>query len=358
MSSEIVRVFEALGSRFEVTAEFDTYNIVRSEQARKADGITARYTNAARQCQADFEHIVKSALEAFSSLVKNRINSALEVASVGFIELQRCQNEILPRIGKRLIFKYTKNELISVDDVASHIKLDAAKYFSGFMNELQQIDDRKQNYFVSQEYKRLTRRDPAFGGIGFGVSGIAGVAAGTLAASAGLGILHSIGEMVGQGISDAIASKDTANSVTNGKQALYKAFGDMADQVGTFCIHALEEEMNAELDSLDMKPFMELSEERISEIKAKSENYDKAYRQGDITPEKYAAHIFTMIKDTPHNLTLYYNLYKAASDANAAADKETIIKLTKYLGLEGHMERWLTSSTSAVLTTPEQIPTT
>ena len=348
--SEIIRVFEIFGNRFEVTKEFGIYNEVRSEQERKVCSINVRRANAVDQCNADFKRIVTPALKEFMTLINNRINTPLEVASLGFTELKHCQNEVLARIGKRLIFKYTKNELISVAEVARHIELDAAKYFSGFMNEMQQIDDRKQSYLVSQEYKSLMRSAPTIGGIGLGVSGMAGVAAGTLAANAGLGILHGIGDMIGQGISNAIASKDTAKSVVNAKQMLYNAFIDIANQVGALCIITLDKEIDAELNAIGRKPFKELSEEHVHKMKAKWENYDKAYKQGDITPEKYVTHIFTMIEDTPHNTTLYHSLYKVAIDVNDDYAKKAIIEFANYLGLEGQMESWMIQEGYALLT--------
>jgi len=67
MSNEIIRVFEALGGRFEVTAEFDEYNLTRSAQERKAYEITTRYAKVAQQLKEDFDHIVMSAGETYSA---------------------------------------------------------------------------------------------------------------------------------------------------------------------------------------------------------------------------------------------------------------------------------------------------
>ncbi|MDR1665002.1 MAG: hypothetical protein LBR83_08800 [Clostridiales bacterium] len=334
---EAKRVFEMGGNRFEVTPEFDAHNAVRSEQLRKESEITARYTQVALQCKADFEALAQQAAAEYAALINHKINSAMEVASVGFAGLQRYKDEALPRIGKRLIFKYTSHELITVEEVAGCITFDPAEYFTGFLNEIQEIEDRKMSFMINQEYKRMTRSDPAAGGIGFGARGIAGAAAGTLAVSAGSALLRGIGGMIGQGLSSAFNARETAKSVESGKQALIKAFGDIAGQVGALCVGAIEAEMNAELKALDIKPYKAFSESYARETEAKTNNYDKAYINGDITPEKYASHIFTLIRDNPYHMENYRKLYKIALDTGDGGAKTAIIEFTRYLGLEQPM---------------------
>ena len=340
--SEVVKIFEIFDTRFEITKEFDEYNKVRSEQSRQVFGVAEWFRDVENQMLADYQRIAKPATDTFLELVNTKINSPLDVAAVGFNALKHCQNEVLPRIGKRLIFKYMKNELITVEEVANKIEFNAADYFASFISEVEQMEERQQSHLLSQEYKRLVSGDISSANIvGFGVAGTVGAAAGAITADIGLSILRGIGRMAGRGISSAIATKEAETSVKTGKDALWKAYNDVHLQVWNICLAALEEKRDAKQGAIDSKPFVNVSDEKFKEITAKAENYIKALKDDDITVERYAAHICSIFNEASHNPTLYYPLYETAYKDGNEATKKAVAELMGYLGFEGRLERWL-----------------
>ncbi len=337
MSSEVVRVFELFGKRFEITAEFDAYNAVRSQQARDVYAIFSRYMASIQSMEEDLNRLTKKSLNDLISVV-SRINTEFAVATVGFEELKRYQSDILPRIGKRLIFKYTDNELITVNEIAEHIQLDTEKHFSSFLNEVQKLENDQQSDWVRREYARMTRNTPVVGGsIGTGMDAVAGV----LVANAGTSLLHSLGSMITKAMDEAKANDVKKQAVNSGRKAILASYYDMANQMSVHCIDTLKHEMDEETAKIVRKAFQEVSEERREEIRAESENYYKAYQKGDITLERYTEHLISVLHYFPHNNSLYYALYQAALDAGSSQDQDAILEMTQYMGLEGQMDWWL-----------------
>lgn len=337
MSSEVVRIFELFGNRFEITAEFEAYNAVRSQQARDVYAIYSQYMNSINAMKEDLKHLTKKAVDDLLPAVA-RVNSEMAVASVGFEELKRYQSEVLPRIGKRMIFKYSKNELITVEEVAQYIRLDAEKHFTSFINEVQKVSNKEQSDWVFREYARITRNTSAVGGsIGTGMNAAAGV----LAANAGMGLLQGLGGMITMALDEAELNNAKNQAVRIGIRAIFAAAYDMADQMSVYCINTIKQEMDKETANIIRKPFQEISEDRRKEIKAKSENYHNAYQKGDITSERYTTHLLSVLHDFPHDSTLYCELYQVALDINSEKDKATVLEMAQYMGLEGQMDWWL-----------------
>lgn len=125
------RYFILCGYRLTISPEFDQYNVTRSQQARQIDAISRRYAGAdvLAGLEGDLDRLIGGALNSFKRVVSVQVKTTLDVASVGFPELQRHQNEVLARIGKRLIFKYAFIEYISVSEVAQHLTLDTQKLY-------------------------------------------------------------------------------------------------------------------------------------------------------------------------------------------------------------------------------------
>lgn len=336
MDNEIVRVFEIFGNRFEITEEFDSYNIVRSQQAREVGAVGAHYSEVGELMNQDLLRLTEQALKKFNAVV-NQINTVLEVASIGFTELQRCQSEVLPRIGKRMIFKYLNRELITVAEVATHIQLDSEKHFTVFLNEVQKVEDKQKSDWISSEYARITRNTSLAGGIGDGMSAAAGI----LAVNVGTSILNGIGDMISKAMDEADVAKGLKNTVAIGRKALYETFYDMTKQLHSYCINIVRNEMNEEFNKIVRKPFREVTEKQRTDVKAKSENYYKAYHQKDITVERYVSYLMSVVREFPHTPSLYFELYEIALSVNSICDQEAILELTRYLGLETQMTRWM-----------------
>lgn len=337
MSGEAVCTFELFGNQFQITQEFNAYNSIRSQQNREFYSIYGRYTDSINSMKEDLSRLTQKALNALSSVVA-QINTQIEVGTVGFEELKRCQSEVLPRIGKRLLFKYSENELITIDEVAKHIRLDAKQHFSGFLNEVQKIEDKQISDWVEKEYARMTRSTPAVGGsIGTGMSALAGV----MTANVGMSLLQGVGDRIAKALDESENKSATKSTVVSGQKAVYAAFYDMSNQMISYCINTLTNEMDAELAKIIMKPFKEVDKERKKEIKSKSENYHTAYQNGDMTPECYTAHLISVLHDFPYEVSLYYALYQAALDTGSSGDQAAVLDMAQYMGLEEQMNRWM-----------------
>ena len=258
MNNDVVRVFELFGNSFEITAEFDAYNKTRSQQARDVYAVFNRYKPSIDSMAEDLSRLTKKALDDLIPVI-SQVNTKMAVASVGFAELKRYQSEVLSRIGKRMIFKYCQNELITVDEVAKHIRLDVEKHFSGFLNEVQKIADKQKSDWVRREYVRMTRSTPAVGGsIGTGMS----AAVGAMAANAGRSLLQGLGSRIAQAMDESETNSARTNAVRSGWKAIYAAFYDMVGQLNSYCINTLKSEMDAETAKIIRKPFKEVSKER------------------------------------------------------------------------------------------------
>lgn len=337
MSSEVVRTFEMFGSRFEVTAELDAFNQIRSGQNREADAIVDRYSSLLRLMQEDLKRLTQEALDRFIS-VTAKIHTELEVASIGFAELQHYQSEVLPRIGKRLIFKHTENELITVEEVAEHIQLDAEAHFTGFLNEVQRVEDKQKNDWIQREYIRMTRNTPAAAGsFGSGMSPVAGV----LAVNAGASLIQGISGRILKAIDDSEAANAHKKALGNGIKALMAAFSDMAGQLESYCVGCLQAEAGEELEKTGRKSFQEVSQKRREELGAKLGNYRKAYQDGDVAPERYAECLLTVASEIPYNDTLYQRMYQLALDTSDAGARAAVWELVQYLGIDGSLRRWM-----------------
>lgn len=337
MGGEIVRSFEIFGNRYDITAEFDAYNTERSKEAKSVYSIESRYKNRLNAMKERLSCLLQNALDDLLPVV-TQIDSEEAVAFVGFAELRRYETEILPRIGKRMVFKYSKDELITVDEVAKHIYLDAQKHFTNFLNAVQTVEDKQKSDWISREYTRMTRSTAAVGGsIGTGMSGAAGI----LAANAGMRLFQGLGDMISKSISDSEIKDAKRKVVLIGQKAILDAFDDMSNQVYSYCINTISNEMKREIAKYKCKPFMELSENQISDIKSKAENYHAAFQNGDITLERYISHLVSVLHYFPHNIKLYHELFRISLKSSSVQNQQSILELAQYMGLEEQMDQWL-----------------
>lgn len=343
MAVDYVRYFDVFGHRITITPEFDQYNVIRSKQAREIGAIAERYTGEAvlTQLQSDLNRLVKNALDSFRQAVDIQIKTAVDVAVIGFPELQHHQKEVLPRIGKRMIFKYTPNEYISVEEVATHLALDTQSYFAEFVQEVERLEKGKRDIQVQQAYNRLTQSQPTMIGIGFGAKGAMEVAAGNIALNAGMGALQGIGNLIANAIQASIDSDNDRQVVSHGRKALYEAYQGICNQLSQYIYQYLYNMMRGDIDKVGAIPYRNIPEDREKTTAAKWENYKSAYRQGDITSKKYVEFLISMIKELPHRLTVYYDLYQVALDLQDEGAQKSILIFTDYLGFDGQMERWM-----------------
>ena len=326
--------FEFLGSHFEVTEEFKKYNSIRSEQEIKAGELEERYFATKDNMHDELIRLVQPEEANFIDFVNKLPQTILQAASVGFTELQRYQNSIVPGIGKRIIFKYTKNDTVRTDDIAAALYIDVEKYFSNFMNEVQQIDEMKQSFQAQREYNRLTRSDPSSIGIGFGFKGAIGAAAGSAVANTGASLIGAIGDGLIRAIDDSKVKDETKKSINAFKVALRNAFVDLCRQLLAVCKTILYDDLKAEINTLGIKPYKDLSESQLQDINTKMENYDEAYSNGDIQAERYVSQIFNVLNEMPYAPKYYYNLYKVAEAIGDVNGQKDIISFAQYLGLD------------------------
>ena len=329
-----MRDFEFLGSHFEVTEEFKKYNSTRSEQEIKASEIEENYRATNDKMKDELIRLGLPEEANYKDFVNKLPQTILQAASTGFTELQRYQNSILAGIGKRIIFKYTKNDTVSADDIAAALYIDVEKYFSSFMNEVQQIDEMKQRFQAQREYNRLTRSDPSVIGIGFGFKGAIGAAAGSAVANTGASLIGAIGDGLIRAIDDSKVKDETKKSIHSFKVALLDAFVDLYRQLLAVCKTILNDDLKAEIGALGIKPYKDLSESQLQDINTKMENYDEAYSNGDIQAERYVSQIFNVLNEMPYAPKYYYNLYKVAEAIGDINGQKDIISFAQYLGLD------------------------
>lgn len=346
MATNCERYFVICGYRLTISPEFDQYNATRSQQARQIDAISRRYAGAdvLEQLQADLDRLIGGALNSFKRVVSIQVKTTSDVASVGFPELQRHQNEVLARIGKRMIFKYAFNEYISVSEVAQHLTLDTQKHFAGFVSEVERLEKGKQNYQLRQAYDRLTQSQPQVTGIGFGAKGAMEVAAGTVAVNAGFAVMRGIGGLISDAIQSSIDSDNSKKVVERGIKALYESYEMLCKQLVQYVCHYLSSTMSAEIENIGRKPFRNISDEQEKATATKRENYKNAFHHGDIKIDKYVAFLISLIEELPHRLTVYYDLYQLAFDSGNEEAQKSILNFTDYLGFDGQLERWLAAN--------------
>ncbi len=343
MAVESVCCFDIFGHHITITPEFDQYNMTRSKQAREIGAIAKRYTgeDVLAQLQSDVNRLIENALDSFRQVVDTQINTAVDVAVIGFSELQRQQEEVLPRIGKRMIFKYTPNEYINVKEVAAHLILDTQSYFAGFVQEVEHLEKEKKDFRVQQAYNRLTQSQPAMIGIGFGAKGAMEVAAGNVALSAGMGAIKGIGNLIANAIQASMDSSNEKQAVSHGRKALYEAYQEICNQLTQYTYQYMYDMMQEDISKVGAIPFRNIPEDQEKMTKAKWENYKSAYRQGDITSERYVDFLISMVEELPHRLTVYYDLYQVAFDLQDEEAQKSILDFTDYLGFDGQMKRWM-----------------
>lgn len=358
MATGYERYFVICGYRLTISPEFDQYNVTRSQQARQIDAISRRYAgvDVLAGLQADLDRLIGDALNSFKRVVSIQVKTTSDVASVGFIELQRHQSEVLARIGKRLIFKYAFNEYISISEVAQHLTLDTQKYFAGFVNEVERLEKGRQNYQLRQAYDRLTRSQPQVTGIGLGAKGAMEVAAGTVAVNVGFSVMRGIGGLISNAIQSSIDSDNSKKAVEHGIKALYEAYEGLCKQLVQYVCNYLSAAMSAEIADVGRKPFRNISDEKEKATAAKWENYKNAFQHGDIKIDKYVAFLVSLIEELPHRLTVYYDLYQLAFDVGNEEAQKSILNFTNYLGFDGQMKRWLAANriTPPILTKEDE----
>ncbi|MDR1665001.1 MAG: hypothetical protein LBR83_08795 [Clostridiales bacterium] len=351
------RAFEALGHSFEITDALKAYNEVRAGQERRAFEIEERYATANQKMMEEFVRLAQPEADKFIASIRNNIQTLQQADVEGMNELINYEAAVLPEIGRHLVFKYTKNDAVTADDIgrilfAGHSELYREVYdgfFANIYDDMEKLESLRGNLAAKRELRDAARDEPQFSSVGFGFRGTVAAAVGAAAANAGMGLIRGFGDALGYASDISKVEKETLKGLDRAKRDLLIMGGEQFNKLRDVCREMLYKDMSEELSALDITPYKPLSEEQRRVISLKDENYGEAYREGDIGPGRYAAYLFGAMADDPYNIRYYCGLYNAAAQTGDEDAKADILSFAGFLGLDKPVKRVLEAEGAARL---------
>lgn len=336
-----VRELEFLGNQFVVPEELAEFNTVRKEQEQAAFEIEERYLAIKDKMLEEFVQLVQPEADKYTQAVQNDIKTLQQAANEGMNDLAaRYQAEILPEIGRRLVFKHTKSDGVTSKDIADILFASPTKrflevydgFFENVYGDMQQVEDLRNGLRERRELASQ-RSTPTYSGFGFGFRGTLNAAAGAAAANLGMGLLEGISSGLSASSDAELVRQRAASGLARAKQDLLIMGMENVKKLLEICKDYLGKDMQEELDALGRTPYRKFSQEEQAVIDLKNANYDEAYAEGDIDEKRYVAHIFRTLGEEPYNLNHYCHLVKAAFALGDREGEARILDFAGYLGL-------------------------
>ena len=338
-----------LGNRFEITDELATYISIRKLQEQTVFEIETRYLAAKDKMLAELLQIVRSEEKKYSEAVQNDIKTLQQAAETGMNELLTTfQAATLPEIGQRIVFKYTKNSTITSKEI-SHILfaeptalyLDVYDgFFENVYNDIEQINTLRQGLKERRDMSRQCST-PIYKGYGFGIRGTINAAMGATATNFGMSMIQGFSDGLTASSDDSMIKQRSAQGLTRAKQDLLIMGQEQVKKLTQLCLNYLFKDMQAEIDDLGITSYHTFQEEELATIQLRNENYDEAFREGDIGPERYVAHIFRELERDPYNRYHYCHLVKAAFIMGDQDSENRILAFAEQLGLSQPVRQML-----------------
>lgn len=337
----IVKQLAFLSNRFEVTDELAMYISNRKLQEEAAFKIEEHYLSVKDKMLTEFEQLVYPEAKKYVWVVKNEIKTLKQAMHEGIDDvLGKYETSILSEIGRCLVFKYTRNDLITADEIsrtlftkptALYLKI-YEDFFSYVYEDINQINAMKKGL---QERQKLVndRGTSTYIGYGYGFKGTVNAAMGAAAINFGSSMIEGISDGLSSVFDSSVVRKCTEQGLERAKQDLIIMGKEQVKKLMEVCQEYLFKDMQTELDALGITPYRTFSQEEQAVIDLKNENYDEAFTEGDIDAERYVAHIFRTLNEEPYNKNHYYHLIQVAWMRKDKTAAESILKFADYLGL-------------------------
>lgn len=359
-----IPTLEYLENKFYPDNAFLTYNATRCIQEKQKFKILSRYLGIGTELAHEFETLIKPEYEKFVSDAK-KVQTLSAMLDNGMTVLTNFTDHSLSEIARRLIFKYTSHDEITVGDVAHRLFAGpSARYdelYDDFWAMLERGVIQQDNMAKAVQDKHAAMRQRPMShmsGAGIGFEGVVSGAVGAAVSNIGLGLLQGISDGLEYSSDNSELKRVEAVGVNRARNDLILMGQEQKKCALAFCQEILMSDMQCEIDVLGITPYKMYSTQDAEKMRLRNENYNEAYREHDIDERRYVPNIFHAITEDPYDVNQYANLYQVAICVGDEILKEKIVNFSAYLGiyklLDLEMDRKSSVQISGYKNLPEQ----
>jgi len=351
-----------MGNSLHFEADFWKYNETRRIQEEKSFEIISRYFSINGNLTREYKTLVKSEIDKFNSSIE-KINTLDAVLERGMLVLEDFVNPGLAEIVRRLIFKYTSHDEMTTQEIGSTLitnpNAQYAALYNSFYNKLEQsfIQADEMDRAVKNKHEAMHQRQtPHVSGGGIGFKGAMYGAMGAAATNIGWGILQGISDGLEYSSDDSKLKEAKLSGVVRAKNDIVYMGQEELRYALEFCKKILETDMQHEIDELGIIEYRTYPAQDAEKIKLRNENYDEAYREGDIDEKRYVPHLFCAIGEVPYDIKQYMNFYLVAARIGDNDLKVQIMQFAAALGLDKLLDFMLDRESAAQIEKNKVIP--
>lgn len=351
-----------MGNSFCPDEAFWKYNETRHIQEEKKSEIMSRYFGISNNLVREFNTLVKPEFEKFNSAIK-KINTLDAMLDGGMLVLEDFVNPGLAEIARRLIFKYTSNDEMTTQEIGSILITNPNAQYSAlyddFYGTLEQnlVQLNEMDRAVKNKHMAMRQRQtPHVSGGGIGFKGAMYGAIGAAATNIGLGVLQGISDGLEYSSDDSKLKKAEAAGIVRARNDIIYMGREGQRYALELCKQILATDMQHEIDALGITVYRTYSAQDAKKMKLRNENYDEAYREGDIDEERYVPNLFRAIEESPYDISRYMNFYLVANRIRNDDLKAQIMQFTASLGLDKSLDFMLDRDSAAQIAKNKTMP--
>lgn len=357
-----IKELSFLNNRFTIHDELAAYISVRKPQEQAAFEIKMRYLTAKDKMLEELMRLVRIKEEKYAADLQKKVQTLEQAAEEGMNLFSTFQCDILPDTGRKIIFKYTKNETINSHDIYRILSAESPDlhnwyhlFFENVYHDIEQVNSLQQGL---EEVKELSgqRSMPVYSGYGYGIRGTVTAAAEAAVANMGMSILQGFSDGLAASSDASMVKQSAAQSLARAKRELLIMGQEQAKKMVGICLDYLFKDMKDEIDTLGITPYRTFDSEEQAAIDLRNENYDEAFAEEDITPICYADHVFRALNENPYNQNQYCHLAQAAYVLEDPAAAEHILDFAEELGIGQSVKQMMEAESMEKLPQIKKMP--
>ncbi len=351
-----------LNNRFTINDELAAYISVRKPQEQAAFEIKMRYLTVKDKMLEELMRLIRIEEEKYAADLQKKIQTLEQAAEKGIELFGTFQCGALPNVGRKIVFKYTKNEMIDSHDIyrilasqSNELRNWYSRFYENVYHDIEQVNSLQQGW---EEVKELSgqRSGPVYSGYGYGIRGTVTAAAEAAVANMGMSILQGFSDGLAASSDASMVKQSAAQSLARAKRELLIMGQEQAKKMVGICLDYLFKDMEDEIDTLGITPYQTFDSEEQAAIDLRNENYDEAFAEEDITPTCYADHVFRALNENPYNQNQYCHLAQAAYVLEDPAAAEHILDFAEELGIGQSVKQMMEAESMEKLPQIKKMP--
>lgn len=343
-----------LDNRFVITEDLAKHITTRKPQEKAEFEIKKRYLAIKDKMVEELIQLINPEIEKYIKSIRETIKTLQQASEKGYLDLlSTFENRTLPEIGRRIIFKYTTFDNISVSDVRNELTSYSSAIYSethtsfvtNVCNDIEKINS-MQNSLAELRGLSQQRSTPTYVGYGFGFQGTVNAAVGAAVTNLGMGLLQGFSDEQTALSNETMIQQQKTQSLDRAKRDLIVMGQEDMKKLAEICVKYLFKDMNNEIYALGIKPYRSFSPKELEILKLRNDNYYEAFVEEDITTKCFVEYIFQELQNDPYNKSHYCHLIQAACALEDQSAVERIFAFAGVLGIEQSVKFLLESDTT------------